>query len=117
MIQVLRPYLNKFLVVYFDNILVYSNTYDEHLSYLHKLFKTLQENKLCINFKKCSFVVKEIYFLGFLINEFGISVDPNKIKAIKDWPQPRTVKELQASLGLLPFIKNLLKISARLHPH
>ena len=118
MILVLRLYLNKFLVVYFYDILVYSNTYDEHLSHLHKLFKILQENKLSINFKKCSFSVKEIYFLGFLINEFEIFVDPNKIKAIKDWPQPRTVKKLQSFLGLTSFyrkfITNLITIASSL---
>ena len=59
-----------------------------------ELFKTLRENKLNINFKKCYFVVKEINFLGFIINEFGIFVDTNKIKAIKDWPQPRMVKKI-----------------------
>ena len=58
----------------------------------NKLSKTLQENQLTINFNKCSFLVHEIYFLGFIINKSGIFVDPNKIKAIKDWPQPKTIK-------------------------
>lgn len=91
MTKVLQPYLNKFLVVYFGDILVSSPNHEEHLSHLHILFQTLATNHLYINLKKCSFLVKEIIFLGYTINEFGVSVDPTKIGAIKNWPLPRTV--------------------------
>ncbi|KAL4011836.1 hypothetical protein IC575_028899 [Cucumis melo] len=97
--QVLHPFLNKFIVVYFDDILVYSNGSDEHMLHLRKLFQVLTETELYINQKKCVFLKKEISFLGFIIKQGRISMEPKKIEAIQTWPTPASTKEIQAFLG------------------
>lgn len=82
---------------------------EEHLSHLHVLFHTLAINHLYINIKKCTFLVKEISFLGYIINEFGISVDSTKVEAIKNWPLPKTVRDIQSFLGLASFYRKFIK--------
>ena len=116
--QVLHPFLDKFIVVYFDDILVYSTSNDEHLPHLRKLFQVLTEAELYINTKKSMFMKKEIAFLGFIIKHGSISMEPKKIEAIHTWPTPASIKEIQAFLGLASFyrkfIKNFSSLVARL---
>ncbi|RDX63951.1 hypothetical protein CR513_57563, partial [Mucuna pruriens] len=76
--HVLHSFIRKFVVVYFDNILIYSKTLDEHVEHLHAVLNVLRENKLYGNLKKCSFFLESIVFLGFVVNSKGISVDEEK---------------------------------------
>ncbi|KAL4018300.1 hypothetical protein IC575_021891 [Cucumis melo] len=107
--QVLDPFLNKFLVVYFDDILIYSDGKDEHMLHLRKLFQVLTETELYINQKKCVFLKEKISFLGFIIKEEKISMEPKKTEAIRTWPIPTSIKEIQAFLGLASFYRKFIK--------
>ena len=93
--HVLHSFIGKFVVVYFDDILVYSKTLDDHVKHLHAIFSVLKEHKLYANLKKCAFCMESIVFLGFVVSSHGISVDEDKVKAIKDWPTPRNVNEVK----------------------
>ncbi|TYK16437.1 putative gag-pol polyprotein [Cucumis melo var. makuwa] len=108
--QVLHSFLNQFIVVYFDDILVYSNNHEDHLQHLRKLFQVLTKTELYINPKKCTFLTKEIVFLGFLIKERKIGMEAKKVEAVQSWPAPTSVKEVQAFLGLVSFYRRFIRI-------
>ncbi|KAJ0967944.1 hypothetical protein J5N97_024861 [Dioscorea zingiberensis] len=109
MTQVLRPFLGKFLVVYFDDVLIYSHTKDEHLDHLRQVLTTLRTERLFANLKKCSFLQAEVLFLGFIISANGISADPEKVKAIHAWPTPTTLSEARSFHGLATFYRRFIK--------
>ena len=89
--QVLKPFIGRFVVVYFDNILIYNRSKVEHLSHLREVLSVLLHNKLYVNLKKCSFMTKSLLFLGFIVSGDGIRVDEEKIKAIREWTTPKIV--------------------------
>ncbi|CAL8119850.1 unnamed protein product [Prunus armeniaca] len=107
--QVLRPFIGSFVVVYFDDILIYSTTKEEHLVHLRQVLDVLRENKLYVNLKKCTFCTNNLLFLGFVVGENGIQVDDEKIKAILDWPAPKTVSEVRSFHGLATFYRRFVK--------
>ena len=82
--QVLKPFTGRFVVVYFDDILIYSRSNEKNLSHLRDMLTVLQENKLYVNLNKCSFMTKKLLFLGFVVSVEGIQVDEEKIKVIWD---------------------------------
>ncbi|XP_074283286.1 uncharacterized protein LOC141607839 [Silene latifolia] len=90
-IEVLRPCLRKFVVVYFDDILFYNSSPSEHLLHLEAIFKILREQKLYGKLEKCTFMVNEVAFLGYIISGRGISVYQEKIKAMQTWPVPQSI--------------------------
>ncbi|GJW85363.1 putative reverse transcriptase domain-containing protein [Tanacetum coccineum] len=91
--QVCRPYLDKFMIVFIDDILIYSKTREEHVEHLRLVLELLKKEKLYAKFSKCEFWLREVQFLRHVINGDGIHVDPNKIKAVKNWKAPRTPSE------------------------
>ena len=107
--QELHPFLNRFIVVYFDDILVYSTNCDEQILHLRKLFQVLTEIKLYINPKKCMFLRRKISFLSFIIKHGSISMKPKKIEAIHNWPIATFIKEIQAFLSLVSFYRKFSK--------
>ncbi|GJX46079.1 putative nucleotidyltransferase, ribonuclease H [Tanacetum coccineum] len=113
-----RPYLDKFVIVFIDDILIYSNTRDEHVEHLRLVLKPLRKEKLYAKFSKCEFWLREVQFLGHVINGNGIHVDPSKIEAVKTWKVPRTPTEVCSFLGLAGyyhrFIENFSKIAKSL---
>lgn len=98
--SVMRPYLDQFVIVFIDDILVYSASDDLHEHHLRTVLQILREHKLYAQPSKCSFWRREIQFLGHVISEAGIAVDPAKISVIKEWPIPKDVSEVRSFLGL-----------------
>jgi hypothetical protein len=88
---VFRNYLDKFVIVFLDDVLVYSKTEEEHEKHLRMVLQVLREHQLYAKLSKCSFYQRQIHYLGHLISEEGIVVDPGKVQAIREWPAPRNV--------------------------
>ncbi|GJZ50959.1 putative reverse transcriptase domain-containing protein [Tanacetum coccineum] len=116
--RVCRPYLDKFVIVFIDDILIYSKTWEEHVEHLRLVLELLKKEKLYAKFSKCEFWLREVQFLGHVINGNGIHVDPSKIEVVKNWKAPRTPSEVCSFLGLAGyyrrFIENFSKIAKSL---
>jgi hypothetical protein len=96
--SVLMPELEKFVVVFIDDILVYSRNEDEHTMHLHIVLQRLHDHHLYAKLSKCDFWMREIKFLGHTISQDGISVDPEKVQEVMDWKPPTTVRQIQSFL-------------------
>jgi len=107
--HVLREFLGKFVVVYFDDILIYSNNLDEHINHLHYVLDILRKEKLYANLKTCSFCMSKIIFLGYVVSAQGIEVDEEKVKAIREWPMPTSVTKVRSFHGLASFYRQFVK--------
>ena len=105
----LRKFIGKFVVVYFDDILVYSKTLDDHIEHLHFVLDVLRKEKLYANLNKCSFCLDKVVFLGFVVSAKGIGVDEGKVKAIKEWPTPKSITEVRSFHGLASFYRRFVK--------
>ena len=116
--QIFRPYLDKFVIVFMDDILRYSSDKDEHKEHLRIIMQTLQNHKLYTMFLKCEFWFTQIAFLGHIISAEGIAVDPAKVEAIRNWQAPKTIGEIWSFLGLvgyyIRFVEGFSKISVPL---
>jgi hypothetical protein len=98
--KVFMEYLDRFVVVFIDNILIYSKSDSEHEDHLRLVQQKLRDNQLYAKYSKCEFGIDEVTFLGHIISNGGISVDPAKVKEIMAWSIPTTVMEIQSFLGL-----------------
>ena len=107
--EVLRPFLGKFIVVYLDDILIYSKEIEEHLEHLQQLFEVLRKQRLYAKLEKCNFLLPEVSFLGYIIGKEGVKVDPEKVKAIKEWPTPTTLTQVRSFHGLASFYRRFIK--------
>ena len=92
--RVFRPYLDQFIIIFIDDILIYSKTEEEHEKHMQLALQTLRDNRLYAKFSKCEFWLKEIKFLGHVVSQDGISVDSSKIDAILDWKRPSNASEI-----------------------
>ncbi|KAK9002134.1 hypothetical protein V6N11_024822 [Hibiscus sabdariffa] len=116
--RVFHEYLDQFVVVFIDDILVYSRTEEDHDRHLRLVLQTLSENQLYAKLSKCEFWIREIVFLGHVVSSEGIRVDPKKVEAIVNWKQPTSVTEIRSFLGLAGyyrrFVSGFSKVAAPL---
>ena len=98
--RVFKKYLDKFVIVFIDDILIYSKTEAYHAKHLRIALETLRREKLYAKFLKCEFWLREVQFLGHVISNEGIKVDPSKIEAVLNWDRSRTPTEVRSFLGL-----------------
>ncbi|GBG68169.1 hypothetical protein CBR_g2720 [Chara braunii] len=107
-----RPWLDRFVVVYLDDILVFSRTLQEHQGHLRQVLEKLREANFKINAKKCEWAKTQVLYLGHVLDRDGIKPEDNKIAAIRDWPTPRTLTELWSFLGLANYYRKFVRNSS-----
>jgi len=105
----LAPGLRRFALVFFDDILVYSRTLEEHVHHLCRVLSWLQADQWKPKLSKCKFALQTISYLGHVVSADGLSTDPSKVQAIVDWPTPQSVKELRGFLGLAGYYRKFVK--------
>jgi hypothetical protein len=106
--SVFMPELDKFVVVFIDDILIYSKNEEEHAKHLRIVLTRLREHQLYAKFSKCTFWLEEIYFLGLVLSAKGIAVDPSKVKDILEWKSPTTVHQVRSFLGLVGYYRRFI---------
>jgi hypothetical protein len=106
--SVFMPELDKFVVVFIDDILIYSKNKEEHTQHLRIVLTRLREHQLYAKFSKCAFWLEEIQFLGHVLSAKGIAVDPSKVKDILEWKPPTTVHEVRSFLGLAGYYRRFI---------
>ena len=104
-----KEILGKICYCLLDDILFFSKTLDEHLLHIHSVLERLREEKLLINLKKCSFAIKKLVYLGFVVSPEGLKMDPEKVKAILEWPTPWSSTEVRSFHGLVSYYKKFIK--------
>jgi hypothetical protein len=107
--EVMMEFIGKFIIVYLDDILIYSELEAEHLKHLAIVMKKLQQEKLLINMKKSSFMKTELIYLGFFISVNELRMDPDKVEVIKNWPSPRNIFEVRSFHGLASFYRKFIR--------
>ncbi|KAJ9545125.1 hypothetical protein OSB04_024832 [Centaurea solstitialis] len=107
--RVCKPYLDEFVIVFIDDIWIYSKTAEEHGEHLRKVLEMLKRERLYAKFSKCEFWLKEVQFLGNIVTQEGIKVDPAKIEAIKDWESPKSPSEMRSFLGLAGYYRRFIE--------
>jgi hypothetical protein len=107
--RVFMEYLDKFVVVFIDDILVYSRCEEEHEEHLRLALQKLQENRLYAKLSKCEFWMKQVAFLGHVISKGGISVDPSKVQDVLSWNAPTSVGDIRSFLGLAVYYRRIFK--------
>jgi hypothetical protein len=112
--SVFMPELDKFVVVFIDDILVYSKNEEEHAGHLHVVLQRLREHHLYAKLSKCDFWLKEIKFLGHTISQAGIAVDPDKVQEVMNWKPPMTVRQIQSFLGLAGYYRRFIPDLSRI---
>src|SRR6266542_1135041 len=109
MTKVLGPYLYDFVMVYLDDIIIFSQTMDEHLQHMRKVLVALRQAGLKLKLEKCEFAKKQLKYLGFIIGEFGIKPDPEKVRAIVDQPALTNQTQIRSFFRMIGFFKNYIQ--------
>nr|GEZ10455.1 putative reverse transcriptase domain-containing protein [Tanacetum cinerariifolium] len=107
--RVCKPYLDKFVIFFIDDILIYSKSKKEHVGHLRRILNLLKKEELYAKFSKCEFWISRVQFIGHVIDYRGIHIDPAKIESIKDWASPKTPTEICQFLGLTGYYKRFIK--------
>ena len=109
---VLQPFLRQCVLVFFDDILIYSKSWTEHLQHLRAVFTVLREHQLRIKCSKCAFGTCSVAYLGHVISASGVAMDGDKVEAVASWPQPasaRGLRGLRGFLGLAGYYRRFIK--------
>ncbi|XP_052734108.1 uncharacterized protein LOC128196656 [Vigna angularis] len=112
--RIFRPYLDKFVVVFIDDILIYSKSHEEHAEHLRVVLGVLKEKELYAKLSKCEFWMKSVQFLGHVVSAEGISVDPAKVRAVLEWESPRSVTEVRSFVGLAGYYRRFIEGFAKI---
>jgi hypothetical protein len=107
--NVISKFLDRFVLVFIDDILIYFNNREEHEENLKLVLQVLREHKLYANFSKCDFFQKQAHYLGHVISEEAVAVDPDKIKSIMNWPTPKDVSDIISFMGLAGYYRRFIK--------
>ena len=107
--QVLKPFIGKFVVVYFNDILICSKTEAAHYNHVREVLVVLQANELYINLKKCSFLTDKLLFLGYMVSVDGIHDNEDKVRVVREWPTPKTVNDMRSFHRLATFYQRFIR--------
>ena len=106
--RMFRSYLDSFVIVFIDEILVYSKKEGDHMNRLRVVLQGLKENQLFAKYSKCEFWLRSVAFLGHIISREGVEVDPRKIDAVKNYPRPLTLTDIRSFLGLAGYYRRFV---------
>ena len=112
--RVFQPYLDQFVVVFVDDILIYSQSEVEHDGHLRIVLQLLRDHQLYAKFSKCEFWLAEVGFLGHVVSTSGVSVGPGKVEAVMNWERPKSVFEIRSFLGLAGYYRRFIEDLSRL---
>lgn len=112
--HILKPYLRKFVLVFFDDILIYSGTWAAHLQHVDLLLQLLRKHKLFVKMSKCEFGMEEVEYLGHIVGRDSVKVDPKRIQEMQEWPQSKTLKSLRGFLGLTGYYRKFVSNYGRI---
>ena len=112
--SIFKPFLRKFVLVFFDDILIYSKSWKDHVEHVDRVLQLLKEKQLYEKRSKCFFGVQEVEYLGHIISHEGVKVNPSKIKAIKEWKIPTSIKHLRGFLELTGYYRKFVKNYGRI---
>jgi len=106
--RIFQPYLDQFVIIFIDDILIYSKSPQEHAHHLSIVLSILREKQLFANFSKCKFWLSEVKFLGHVISQGGVAVDQSKVEADQNWTRPKNVSEVRSFLGLVGYYRRFI---------
>ena len=112
--RVFQPYLDQFVVVFVDDILIYSQSEWEHEDHLRIVLQLLRDHQLYAMFSKCEFFLTEVRFVGHVVSTSGVSVDLDKVEAVMSWERPKSVFEIRSFLGLAGYYRRFIEDFSRL---
>jgi len=107
--QIFRPFLDKFVIVFIDDILIYSKTQEEHAEHLRLVLGVLKEKQLYAKLSKCEFWMDEVQFLGHVISAKGIVVDPAQVEVVVKWESPKSATEIRSFVGLAGYYRRFIE--------
>ena len=107
--RVFKPFLDCFVIIFIDDILVYSKSHEKHEHHLRITLQTLKDHQLYAKFSKCEFWLENVAFLRHVVSSEGIMIDPKKVETIQQWPRPTSVTEIHSCLGLVGYYRRFVK--------